>query len=316
MVIMPWIVEDIDGKPTSLPARILKPEELKVALSPLAWKILELLAEGPSYPKELGKKLKMHEQKIYYHIRNLEKSKLIKLIREERRQGAITKYYSITDPALALVLKPLEPSSKFFEIKQGHKEFLEPFIQNGKFNAIFVIGSPEPHGPTKERGHDGVYATNLALFFGTFLNYIPENCVKLDIELREGDLKNNLILIGGPSVNSVIAKINSKLPIKFGKVKYKNNFYDSFYSDISEKTYSDENYGIVVKIKNPFDKKKSILVVGGRRFKGTQAAMLAFLLKFDELCSGNSYNKKFHAKVVDGLDLNNDGEVDFVEFLE
>ena len=58
------------------------------------------------------------------------------------------------------------------------------------------------------------------------------------------------------------------------------------------------------------------MVVGGRRFKGTKAAMLAFLLKFDELCSGNSYNKKFYAKVVDGLDLDNDGEVDFVEFLE
>jgi DNA-binding PadR family transcriptional regulator len=313
---MTWLVEEKNGKPTSLPARILKPEELKVALSPLAWKILELLTEKPYYPKELGKKLKMHEQKIYYHIRNLEKSNLIKVIREERRQGAITKYYSITDPALVLVLKPLQPSSKFFKIKQEHEKFLEPFIQNGKFNALIVIGSPEPHGPTKERGHDGVYATNLALFFGTFLNYVPGDCVRFDTELSKEDLKNNLILLGGPSVNSLIAKVNSKLPIKFGKVEYKNNFYDSFHSDISDKSYSDESYGIIVKIKNPYDKEKSILVVGGRRFKGTKAAVLAFLLKFDDLCSGNSYNKKYHARVVDGLDMDNDGEVDFVEFLE
>jgi len=313
---MTWVVEEKNGKPTSLPARILKPEELKAALSPLAWKILELLAERPYYPKELGKKLKMHEQKIYYHIRNLEKSKLIKVIKEERRQGAITKYYSITNPALVLVLKPLQPSSKFFEIKDEHEKFLEPFVQDGKFNATFVIGSPEPHGPTKEVGHDGTYATNLGLFFGTFLNYIPENGVKLDTEIREKDLKGNLILIGGPGVNSITAKVNFKLPINFSKVKYKNNFYDSVYSTISKKTYSEDSYGIIVKIKNPFDKTKSILVVAGKKFKGTRAAMLAFLLKFDELCTGNSYNKGFYAKVVDGLDLNNDGEIDFVEFLE
>jgi DNA-binding PadR family transcriptional regulator len=313
---MAWIVDKKNGKPTSLPARIMKPSELKVAVSPLAWKILELLAERPYYPKELGKKLKMHEQKIYYHIRNLEKSNLIKVIREERRQGAITKYYSINDPALVLVLKPLQPSSKFFKIKQEHEKFLEPFVKNGKFNAFFVIGNPEPHGPTKERGHDGIYATNLALFFGTFLNYIPADSVRVDTELRKEDLKNNLILIGGPSVNSIIAKVNSKLPIKFSKVKYKNNFYDSYYSEISKKTYSDENYGLIVKIENPFDKKSSILVVGGRRFGGTKAAVLAFSLKFDELCSGNSYNKKYYAKVVDGLDMDSDGKVDFVEFLE
>jgi len=313
---MAWIVDEKDGKARSLPVRILNPEELKSVTSPLAWKILQLLAERPYYPKEVGKKLKMHEQKIYYHIRNLEKSKLVKVIREERRQGAITKYYSIKDPALALVLKPLEPSSKLFSLRQEHKEFLEPFILNGKFNALFVIGSPEPHGPTKERGHDGLYATNLGLFFGTFLNYIPEDSIKFDTKLKEKDLKNNLILIGGPGVNSITKKVNNKLPIRFKRVKYKNNFYTSFYSTTSGKTYSDESYGIIVKAKNPFDKDKNILVIAGRRFGGTKAAMLAFLYKFDELCSGNSYNKKVHARVVDGIDVNSNGEVDFVEFLE
>jgi DNA-binding transcriptional ArsR family regulator len=302
---MAWIVEDKDGKIESLPAKIMKPSELKAAIS-----------EKPYYPKELAKKLKMHEQKIYYHIRNLEKSGLVDVVSEERRQGAITKYYSITNPALVLAMKPLQPSSKFFEMKREHEKFLKPFVQDGKFNATIVIGNPEPHGPTKDRGHDGIYAANLALFFGTFLNYIPDYSVRLDTELRKEDLKNNLILIGGPSVNSIIKKVNPKLPIRFGKVKYKDNYYDSFYSDISKKSYSDENYGIVVKIKNPFDKEKRILVVGGRSFRGTQAAVLAFLLKFDELCSGNSYSKKKYAKVVDGLDMDNDGKVDYVEFLE
>lgn len=311
-----WLVKEENGEHSTLPTKIIKPEDLKRALSPLAWKILQLLSEKPYYPKEIGRKLKVHEQKVYYHIRNLEKSKLIKVVREERRQGAITKYYSITNPSLSLALKPLEPTTKFFKIKQEYENFLHPFIEKGKFNAHFVMGSPEPHGPTKVRGHDGMYATNLGLFFGRFLNYIPEDSIKLDTQIRGNDLKKNLILIGGPAVNYITSKVNSKLPIRFVKVKYRGNYYDSFYSTISKKNYSDESYGIIVKTKNPFDKAKQILVVAGRKFKGTRAAILAFLLKFDELCEGNSYNKKYHAKIVDGLDLDHDGEVDYLEFIE
>jgi DNA-binding PadR family transcriptional regulator len=313
---MAWLVEEEDGEISSLHARVMKPSELKSALSPLAWKIMELLAERPYYPKEMSKKMKIHEQKIYYHIRNLEKAKLVEIVREERRQGAITKYYSITEPAFALMLKPMEHSSKIFKIKDEQREFLEPFIQDGKFNALFVLGSHEPHGPTKEVGHDGVYAANMALFFGSFLNYVPKASVKFDTEIKKTSMKSNLILIGGPAVNSIIADINSKLPIRFGKVQYKNNYYDSFHSNLSNKTYSDENYGLIVKIRNPYDKEKSILVIGGRKFKGTRAAMLAFLTKFDGICSGNKFDKKVFAKVVDGLDLDNDGEVDSVEFIE
>lgn len=311
-----WIVKEERGKHSSLPARIMKPEEMKAAMSPLAWKILQVLAEKPYYPKEIAKKLKVHEQKVYYHIRNLEKSKLIKVVREERKQGAISKYYYITNPALTLVLKPLEPTTKLFKTKAEHENFLSPFINEGKFNALFIIGSPEPHGPTKERGHDGIYATNLGLFFGRFLNYTPSNSVKVDTEIKKEDLKNNLILIGGPAINHITSKVNSKLPIRFVKLKHNGSYYDSFHSKISKKNYTDESYGIIVKTRNPFDKNKKILVLAGRKFKGTQAAMLAFLMKFDELCEGNSYNKKYHARVVDGLDLDHDGEVDFVEFIE
>jgi len=313
---MMWLVDENGGKTKSLQARVTKPSELKTALSPLAWKILELLAQKPHYPKEIGHKLRVHEQKVYYHIRNMEKAKLIEMIREERRQGVITKYYYVTDHAFALALKPLEESSKLSAISKKQKNFLEPFIENGKFNATFVLGSHEPHGPTKEVAHDGIYAANLALFFGTFLNYTPQSSIMFDTELKGSELKKNLILIGGPAVNSITSGVNSKLPIRFSNVKYKDNYYGSFHSALSNKTYSDENYGIIVKIRNPYDKNKSILVIGGRKFKGTKAAMLAFLLKFDEICSGNSFNKKVYAKVVDGLDLDNDGEVDSVEFLE
>lgn len=134
-------------------------------------------------------------------------------------------------------------------MKQAYREFLEPFVENGKFNALIVIGSHEPHGPEKNVAHDATNATNLALFFGTFLNHIPNESIKFDTEIREEDLKKNLIIIGGPGVNAMMKKVNSKLPIRFENVKYKDNFYESFYSNISRKRYSDQSYGIIVKAK-------------------------------------------------------------------
>ena len=47
------------------------PERLKAVLSKLSWRILQLLSEKEMYPMEVAKKLGVHEQKVYYHIRKL-----------------------------------------------------------------------------------------------------------------------------------------------------------------------------------------------------------------------------------------------------
>jgi hypothetical protein len=149
---------------------------------------------------------------------------------------------------------------------------------------------------------------DLALFLGTFLNYVPEFNVKLDTEAREKDLENNLILIGGPIVNKTMEKFNDKLPIRFenGSIK----------STISNETYPQDECGLIVKAKNPFSKDKFILVVAGKRFMGTRAAIIAFLKDFKKITEGNVHNKNIKAKVVEGVDLDSDGVVDNVEFRE
>ncbi len=47
------------------------PEKLKSVLNKLSWKILQLLSEKEMYPMEVARKLNMHEQNVYYHIRKL-----------------------------------------------------------------------------------------------------------------------------------------------------------------------------------------------------------------------------------------------------
>ena len=193
-----FVVKKTKNKISSLPAKELGFNQLKPLSSKLAQAILTELAKEPSYPKALSKKLKVHEQKIYYHIRNLEKARIIDIVKKRNIGGAIANFYAIVEPAFYLKFKPFEESQKIPGIEAESNDFLEPFIEDGKLNATIIVGSPDPHGPDKARSRDGYYGIDLALFLGSFLNYVPTLNVKLDTEARIEDLENNLILIGGP----------------------------------------------------------------------------------------------------------------------
>ncbi len=317
VIMMPkWVVEQRNGKTFSLPAKFIEPRHARSALSPLAWKIMLAISEKPSYPKDIGKRLKVHEQKVYYHIRNLEKAGLARVIKTESMRGITAKIYGITEPAFALALRNMEESQKLFPINSEHQKFLQPFIEEGNLNTAIIVGSLDPHGPAKARAKDAPYAINLGFFLGSFLNYAPPVSVKLDTETTREDLKNNLIIIGGPGVNRLTAQINERLPIKFKEDEKRKYFYADIYSTISKKTYGEDENGIIVKMKSPFAADKHMLVIAGKRSQGTKAAILALMNRFDEICEGNIHNQKIMAKVVEGIDSDSDGVVDSVEIKE
>lgn len=302
-----FIIDKQKNEVYSLPAKEINAENAKVVSSSLAQKILSLLSKEAMYPIDIAKALKVHEQKIYYHIRNLEKAGIIKITKKETKQGATANFYALTEPAFVFKFKNFEATSKIAQIR-NESDFLNPFIKDGQLDSLIIVGSPDPHGPDKARSRDGYYGMDLALFLGTFLNYVPKFNVKLDTEVRDEELNNNLILIGGPVVNKVVERINSKLPIKFedGNIK----------STISNESYPHDECGLIVKAKNPFNKDKYILVVAGKRFSGTRAAIIAFLKDFKKITQGNIHNSNIQAKVVEGIDLDSDGIIDDIEFRE
>lgn len=295
----------------SLPAKELTPKEIKSTTSPLAKAILEKLALKEDYPRNLAKELNLNEQKIYYHIRKLEKSKVVEVSKTKYIGGAKTNFYKLTEPAFVVKFKDFETAQNIGELEERPKSFLEPFIDDGQLNARIIVGSPDPHGPERARSRDGYYGIDLALFLGTFLNYLPTTNVMLDTEAKEEDLQNNLIIIGGPVINSVAEKINNSLPIFFEKESH----WD-IKSDISKKTYGSDETGIIVKAKSPFNPKKQVLLIAGKRYAGTKAVMIAFIRYFKEIIKGNKFDEKILAKVVEGIDLDSDGIVDDVEILE
>ncbi|MFH1424074.1 MAG: S-layer protein [archaeon] len=294
----------------SLPVQEVEGQHLRSLSSDLAQRILRILAEGPAYPKEIADKLKTHEQKVYYHIRNLEKAGIIKVDMHENHHGAVAKYYSLSSPAFLLRFKDFEQAGDVLKKGSGGK-FLEPFIENNQLNATIVIGDPMAHGPERTRPRDGYYGIDLALFLGTFITYVPMSKVRVDTEIRKEHLRDNLILIGGPAVNKVVEKFNAKMPIRFEKDEHWR-----IKSDITKKKYEAGEAGLIVKIDNPYAKGKKILVIAGIRYSGTRAATLAFLKNFEEITKGNKKNPKIKAKVVIGIDADSDGDIDEVEFKE
>ncbi len=305
-----FVINKKKGEVSSLSTKEISGYQIKALSSNLAQKVLFEIGKKKGYPMEIARKLRENEQKVYYHIRNLEKSKIIQVVGNRDVQGANANIYDLVEPSFVIRFKEFETTQKLLEIDEPNS-FLEPFIESGKLNARIIVGSPDPHGPQKARSRDGYYGIDLALFFGTFLNYVPQLNVRLDTETRVEDLQDNLIVIGGPIVNTINAKINKRLPIRFDE-----NDNLNIISTLSGKKYMNDEAGIIVKSKNPFNRRKSVLAIAGKRHSGTRAVMIAFLRYYNEIIKGNKHNNKVIAKVVEGVDLDSDGIVDDIEILE
>src|SRR3989338_8042820 len=113
-----FVVEKAKGEMSSLHARELSFSQIKSLSSQLAQKIALEIAKKPSYAMEIAKKLKVNEQKVYYHIRKLEKARIIEVSRTETIQGAYANIYSITEPAFVIKLREFQTTQKIAFEKQ------------------------------------------------------------------------------------------------------------------------------------------------------------------------------------------------------
>jgi len=297
-----------------------RPELLKSVLNKLSWRILTLLGENEMYPIEIAKKLGVHEQKVYYHIRKLSEAGVIKVVREEEKQGATAKYYRVSFPAFGVELpfgyrKIAVPSIPSLDEKLNR--FFDPFLKDDLFDGKIVVGSPDEHGPFKARARDGHYAAYLGLFLGQFVRLPEDFVIKLDVDVNvEKGEKNNLILVGGPGTNLLTQEVNEFLPIRFSMTSTERGFlFGGLVSQKTERVYTRDSVGILAKIVNPWDKNKRIIVIAGNKSVGTKACVLA-LTKFWKEALKNFNDEDSFATVIQGFDLDGDGKVDAIEVRE
>lgn len=97
-------------------------EQLKAISDPLRTKMLIYLVEQPHTGHMLAQELNLSRAKILYHLRELEKHRIIQLIRKEEKGGNILKYYQ----AVARGFIPADHLLNYIESKDATRQsFLE-----------------------------------------------------------------------------------------------------------------------------------------------------------------------------------------------
>jgi len=305
-----YVVKEKEGKLYYVDSKIIdKLSSLKIITHPIRNKILKILAKNPTYPAELAKELEMDEQKIYYHINQMTEAGLLEVIEKKEIRGTTAKILRPKNINYSFVLSDdWKNIQNLFEEKETKiKQFLTPFIKDHEFNSKIVVGSPDPHGPHKARARDGHYAIDLALFLGGHCTVSEHFSTNLDVDVDFKDSKN-LVLVGGPVTNLLVAKINESLPAKFSDKKPWGIISD-------RKTYTEESVGMICRVPNPYNPENNVLVIAGIRFIGTKSAVLALTRFSDQIAEKFNNQEKFFS-IVQGFDIDGDGKIDSIEVLE
>ncbi len=309
-----WIVEETPSGTVAREAEAIdKPSRIGAVSSPLAWRILQELARAPDYPNALAARMKVHEQKVYYHVRRLESAGFLRVIREEPKRGASARVLAPTADAFAILLRGRTTPLPFPVVPQAGvvSRFLEEFSRNGIFEGSIVVGSPYPHGPFVTTARDSPYAVELGFFLGRLFAAPNGLVTRLDTEVKAaGAGRENMVLVGGPVANIITMDLNPHLAVNFD---WKQAWHVD--SSRSHRTYTEEDVGLVAKVRNPWNLERTIVVLSGLHYRGTLASILGLTQFAEEVLDGFQPGVDFY-RVVSGADRDGDGRVDSVSVLE
>jgi predicted DNA-binding protein YlxM (UPF0122 family) len=305
-----YIIKDEEGIKKYDQCIILGRDKFRSLDNETKIKILELLVKKPMFINEIAKSLKINEQNVYYHMKDM--TDILEVVEEKKIRGTIAKKYKPKAMNICLSLsKEFKNYNEFNDLIQKEKSyanFFFPFIKNNQLNAKIIVGSPDPHGQYKARARDGHYAIEFALFLGSFCSLSEDFSVYLDVDIKLKEIKENLILVGGPVTNLIMGEINKYMSFNFREEKH-------WELRSKKDSYTDDNCGIIARIPNPYYKEYSIMVIAGVRFSGTKAAVLGLTRKTKLVLSRFTEQKEFYA-IVQGFDLDGDGKIDSVDLLE
>ncbi|MHC1605753.1 MAG: ArsR/SmtB family transcription factor [Candidatus Methanofastidiosia archaeon] len=292
------------------PVKIVdNPSSLILLSNPTRVRIVQLVSKTPMYSAEIARTLKIHEQTIYYHIKQLLNAGFLEVVEKKEIRGTIAKRITTTKNSFAICLgddfiktgiTEKIASKKFFA-------FFSPFIENGMLKSKIIIGSPDPHGPFKSRARDGHYAIELALFLGKLSSPSNSFSVTLDVD-QDLSQDSNYIVVGGPVTNLSNAMLNPYIDKKFSEG-------NRWGIAVNGKIYTDDSVGLISRIPNPFNDKFYCLIVAGVRAVGTKSAVIG-LTRFTEEILKDFKGQKMYSKVVQGFDIDGDGKIDTIEVID
>ncbi len=309
-----WLVEETaEGAVAREAEAIDKPERIAALASPLAWRIVQELARAPDYPNALAGRLKVNEQKVYYHVRRLEAAGLLKVVREEPKRGASARVLAPTADAFAVLLRSRAAPVPYPALPRAGvvSRFLAEFSREGRFEGAIVVGSPYPHGPFLTTARDSPYAVQLGFFLGRLFAAPKGLVTRLDTEVKaQGAGREDMILVGGPVANIVTMELNPHLAVAFD---WKQAWHVE--SSRTHRSYVEEDVGLVAKVRNPWNPDRTVVVLSGLHYQGTLSSILGLTEFADEVLDGYEPGTDFY-RVVSGQDRDGDGRIDTVALLE
>ena len=89
--------------------------------------------------------------------------------------------------------------------------------QAGKVIVVYGTENPDPSGTEYDRETAGKIAKTLKEFYSMWPGGVDVE-VKADLNVTGDDLKDNLVLVGGPVSNSIVKQIQEKFPLRFVEV--------------------------------------------------------------------------------------------------
>ncbi|MDW2878138.1 MULTISPECIES: ArsR/SmtB family transcription factor [Bacillaceae] len=107
-------------------------EQLKVISDPLRTKMLIHLVEQPHTGQMLAKELNLSRAKVLYHLRELEKYGIIKLVRKEERGGNVLKFYQ----AVARGFIPADHLLTYVESQEATRQSYLEVIDRAKTRVL------------------------------------------------------------------------------------------------------------------------------------------------------------------------------------
>ena len=183
-----------------------------------------------------------------------------------------------------------ENISEYFKMRTPITELwaVDRIKYMGKVIIVYGTQNPDKSGTEYDRETAEDYKRGLERSFIWFYGSSPEIIVKADVDLTDDDLKENLILIGGPVANKITGELNDKLPITFirdekgwslkrnpGAVKDFHAFLITNENIIELSLDStipyDGSIGVLQAIRNPWNEKNFIIVLAGLTRYGTRS---------------------------------------------
>lgn len=170
-------------------------------------------------------------------------------------------------------------------------------------DSVVIVGSRERHGKYMRAASESDW--NAAEKLCAAYRLIPP-ISDVDAKPEYFD-ERNVILIGGPLVNTITYFVNSELPIQTANLSVAVNlrilgenidFDKVIWSTISNSRYSGNLYGIVLAAPSPYNRTKRMILAHGLTRNGTELAVQALIEHVDELDQNNKKDDRYPARIV------------------